>query len=157
MADLDFYSANASLAGVERLDVPAMERIYQVERTGERFYELLAERVGNDEAAELLRRNGREELAHARRIAKAIEISLGHEWTPSDDIERILEVPLPDEIPVEVFKAVVKGELNGDVGYQKWADNEPNEDIAKLLRLNGREETIHANRVQDVIAILERV
>jgi rubrerythrin len=49
---------------------------------------------------------------------------------------------------------VVKGELNGDAGYQKWADAETDEEVVRLLRLNGREETIHANRAQRVFDIL---
>jgi hypothetical protein len=50
----------------------------------------------------------------------------------------------------------VQGERDGDAGYQRWADNEPDPEVARLLRLNGREETIHGERVSEVIAILER-
>ena len=72
----NFYTAAAALNGAGVLDVKAMETIYRLECSGEQFYNMLADRIGNEEAAELLRRNGREELAHARRIAKPISIRL---------------------------------------------------------------------------------
>jgi rubrerythrin len=53
-----------------------------------------------------------------------------------------------------MFAGIVKGELNGDAGYQKWADAEENEEVQRLLRLNGREETIHAGRAQQVFELL---
>ena len=37
---------------------PRMELMYKLECSGEDFYNLLADRIGNDEAGELLRRNG---------------------------------------------------------------------------------------------------
>jgi rubrerythrin len=117
---------------------------------------MLADRIGNEEAAELLRRNGREELAHARRIAKAISIRLGHEWEPSAEIATLLPIPMPDEISIEMFRGIVQGEMSGDAGYQAWADQETDPEVEKLLRLNGREETIHAGRVNQVLEILSR-
>ena len=81
--DLDFIAASQALAGLEQLDVPALELLYKLECSGEDFYNLLAERIGNDDAAELLRRNGREELGHARRVSRAIAIKLGHDFEPS--------------------------------------------------------------------------
>jgi rubrerythrin len=49
---------------------------------------------------------------------------------------------------------MIQGEVSGDAGYQFWADNETDEEVAKLLRLNGREESIHAERLNEVIALL---
>ena len=50
---------------------------------------------------------------------------------------------------------MVQGELNGDAGYQKWADSEADPEVERLLRLNGREETIHAGRAQQVLELLQ--
>ena len=150
----NFYTANASLAGVERLGVQEMQTIWRVEMAGEKFYELLAERIDNEEAKELLRRNAVEEKGHARRIARALSIALGSEWHPTEEQEALLDVPMPDTVDARLFAGIVQGEINGDAGYQKWADNEPNEEIARLLRLNGREETIHAERAGRVLEIL---
>ena len=150
----NFYTANASLAGVEHLGPQEMQTIWRVEMAGELFYNLLAERIDDAEAKELLRRNAVEEKGHARRIARALSIALGTEWEPTTEQQELLAVPMPDTVDARLFAGIVQGELNGDAGYQKWADNEPDEEIARLLRLNGREETIHADRAGRVLEIL---
>ena len=154
MAEMNFYTANASLAGAEKLGVEEMQTIWRVEMAGELFYNLLAERIDNEEAKDLLRKNAVEERGHARRIARALSIKLGHEWQPTAEQQELLEVPMPPVIDANLFAGVVKGEMNGDAGYQKWADAETDEEVVRLLRLNGREETIHANRAQRVFEIL---
>lgn len=150
----DFFAANAALGRVEVLDVPAMELLITVERTGRVFYEQLAERIGNDEAAELLRRNGREEVGHANRIRRAIAVKQGAEYEPSAEVLEPLPVPLPDHVDLDVLPLIVQGELDGNLGYQRWADREADPEVAAILRQNGAEETLHGERVERVIAIL---
>ncbi len=153
--ELDFAGASQALAGLDRLDIPAMELMYKLECSGEDFYNLLADRIGNDEAAVLLRRNGKEELGHARRIARAIAIKQGHEFEPTPELQARFTVALPDTVDPAMLPFIVAGEQAGDAGYQGWADNEENPEVARLLRLNGREETLHGDRVNQAIAILE--
>ena len=74
MADMNFYTANASLAGAEKLGVEEMQTIWRVEMAGELFYNMLADRIENEEAKDLLRKNAVEERGHARRIARALSI-----------------------------------------------------------------------------------
>ncbi len=62
---------------------------------------------------------------------------------------------LPEVVDPAMLPFIVAGEQAGDAGYQVWADNEPDEQVARLLRLNGREETLHGERVTQAIAILE--
>jgi len=62
---------------------------------------------------------------------------------------------LPDVIDPSMLPFIVAGEQAGDAGYQGWADNERDPQVARLLRLNGREETLHGERVASAIAILE--
>jgi rubrerythrin len=152
--DRDFLSASMELAGLDRLDVPALELLYKLECSGEDFYNLLADRIGDERAAELFRRNGREEFGHARRISRAIALKLGRDFEPSDALQERFPITLPEQIDPAMLPAIVQGELAGDAGYQKWADNEPDEDVARLLRLNGREETLHSERVTEALAIL---
>ncbi len=154
MSEVNFFSANASLADVDKLEVPELTLMYRIEMAGELFYNMLADRVNNEEAASLLRKNAVEERGHARRLARMISIKNGAEWEPTAEEAVLLEVPLPDEIDARMFAGIVKGELNGDAGYQKWADAEDNEEVERLLRLNGREETIHAGRAQQVFDLL---
>ena len=154
MAELNFYTANAGLADVAKLEVPEMSLLYRIEMAGELFYNVLADRVGNETAAELLRKNAVEERGHARRLARMISIKLGYEWEPTAEEAELLAVPLPETIDSKMFAAVVQGEINGDAGYQRWADAETDEEVVRLLRLNGREETIHAGRAQQVFDLL---
>ena len=151
---MDFFTASAVVAKAKEMDPSTMELVYRLENSGEDFYNALADRIDNDEAAELLRRNGREERGHARRLQRAIGIKLGHEWKPSPEVLERFSIPLPDEISLDVFPAIVKAEMDGDVGYQRWADKESDPEVARLLRLNGREETIHGERVSKALEIL---
>ena len=128
--------------------------MFRVERAGQEFYERLAAGIGNDEAAKLLRANGTEELKHAERIGRMIGIKLGHDFEPTDDELVPLAVNLPDPIPLELLPHIVAGEVAGDASYQKWADNESDPEVQRLLRLNGREETIHSERVATVVSLL---
>lgn len=151
----DFFSAVTALTTVTRLDVDAMRLLFRVERSGEDFYNAIADRIGDARAAELLRRNGREENGHAERVRKALGVKLGRPWEPTaDDLARY-PIPLPDAIPAPLLSVIVQGELDGDAGYQRWAAAETDPEVQRLLRLNGREETVHGQRVQEVIAILE--
>lgn len=152
--DLDFVGASQALARVEHLDVPAMELLYKLECSGEDFYHLLADRIGDADAAELFRRNGKEELGHARRVARAIAIKLGHAYEPSAAMQERYAIELPETIDPAMLPGIVAGEQAGDAGYQHWADHEPDPEVARLLRLNGREETLHGERVTQAIAIL---
>ena len=66
---MDFFTASALVAKSKEMDLPTMELVFRLENSGEDFYNALADRIDNDEAAELLRRNGREERGHVRRSA----------------------------------------------------------------------------------------
>ena len=152
----DFVTVAAELFARDRLDVPELELLYRLECTGEDFYNHLAEHVHDDAAAELFRRNGREELGHARRIGRAIAIKQGRPFEGTTATAARFPIPLPDEIPVSMLPFIVQGELDGDAGYQRWADHEPDPAVEKLLRRNGREESLHGRRVTAAIAILEQ-
>ena len=150
----DFFAAVAALGAIEVLDVDALRLLYRVECSGDDFYNRLADRIGDPRAADLLRRNGREERGHAERVRKIIGLRLGHPYEPTPEDQARYTIPLPDTIAPEFFPLIVQGELDGDVGYQRWADRESDPEAQRLLRLNGREETTHGERVREVIALL---
>ena len=155
MSHDDFFSAATALGHIETLDEDAMRLLFKVERSGEDFYNGVADRIGDPRAADLLRKNGREERGHAERVRRALAIKLGGTFEPTADDLAHYPIPLPDEIPLALLPQIVKAELDGDTGYQRWADRESDPEIQRLLRLNGREETVHGERVREVIAILE--
>src|SRR6478609_9101513 len=78
----------------------------------------------------------------------------GEELDPTQVIERFEVRGLPDTIDPALFPAIAEGEMKGDIGYQKWADAETDPEVQRLLRLNGREETKHAERLARVSEIL---
>ena len=151
----DFFSAVTALGSIQELDVESARLLYRIECSGEDFYNLIADRIGNAEAADLLRKNAREERGHAERVGKVLAIKLGQaKYEPTVEDTAKYAIPLPDEIPVELLPVIVQGELDGDKGYQQWADRESDPEIQRLLRLNGREETVHGERVSAVMQIL---
>ena len=152
---MDFFEATARIGTAETLDLETLELLIRVENSGDVLYNALADRIGNDEAAELLRRNGREEVGHARRMMKVMSLKTGTEYEPSAEVLEKFSVDLPDTIDLAMLPLIVAGEMQGDAGYQAWADRETDEEIIRLLRLNGREETKHAERITQVIEILE--
>ena len=151
----DFFSAVTALGSIQELDVESARLLYRIECSGEDFYNLIADRIGNAEAADLLRRNAREERGHAERVRKVLAIKLGRStYEPTAEDTAKYEIPLPDQIPVELLPVIVQGEIDGDRGYQQWADRESDPEVQRLLRLNGREETVHGEPVSAVMQIL---
>ncbi len=154
MSELDFFSATTKLFELKELDIAGMELLCRVEISGDAFYQQLADACGNEAAAALLRRNGREETGHARRIRKAIDLKAGPSYIEPSELNEPFVVSLPPNLDASLFEAIVQAELTGDVGYQSWADAEPDEEVKRLLLLNGREETIHGNRVREAIELM---
>jgi rubrerythrin len=151
----DFFSAVTALGAITQLDVDAARLLYRIECSGEDFYNLIADRIGNPEAAALLRKNAREERGHAERVRKVIARKLGTDhYEPTAEDTAKYAIPLPEQIPAELLPVIVQGEIDGDKGYQQWADRESDPEIQRLLRLNGREETVHGERVSEVMKIL---
>src|SRR6185295_10443472 len=114
----DFFAAVAALGAVEQLDVDALRLLYRIECSGEDFYNQLADRIGDTRAADLFRRNGREERGHAERVRRVLGIKLGHDYEPTAEDRAPYAIPLPETISAELLPLIVQGELDGDAGYQ---------------------------------------
>lgn len=151
----DFAAAFAHLTSRQRLDVEDMKLMILLETAGEPLYEHLASLAANEEAAGLLRQNGREETAHAQRLKRAIEILTGEPYAlPGLDENPYAQPPPIPALTSEVLEGIVGAEKGGDAMYQAYADHEPNAEVAHLLRQNGREETRHGERVSRVMELL---
>jgi rubrerythrin len=145
IAALD-YLKTRSVLSVEDLKVLAM-----IETWGEVFYEVLANGVADEESKKLLLRNGAEERGHAHRLLKVLKLK-GAAWELPSNEENPFNPCGLGEVPAnsELLGMLQQAELNGDEQYQVWADAEANDEVAQLLRLNGREETRHFERVAEV-------
>jgi rubrerythrin len=151
----DFNAAIEVLFTKQQLGVEDMKLMILLETAGEPLYQKMAELAPNEEAAELLRQNGREETAHAHRLKKAIEIQTGENYEiPPLSANPYSEAPPFEGLSKELLEGVQQGEFGGDAAYQQYAEAEPNAEIAELLRQNGREETRHGERVARVIELL---
>ena len=153
-SNMNFFEATMAIGQAETLDIETAELLIRVENSGDVLYNALAERLNNEEAAELLRKNGREEVGHARRMMKVISLKTGTEYVPSAEVLEKFEVDLPDSLDASSLPMIVEGELQGDIGYQKWASHETDPEVIELLLRNGREETKHAERIKQAIEIL---
>jgi rubrerythrin len=151
----DFRSAALALAALDHLGVPELTILYKLERTAGQLYQRMADRVPDPEAAELIHRNAREELGHARRVGRAVTLKSGSPFQPTQDMDDGFPVEAPAVVDAALLAAVIAGERAGDADYQRWADSEPDPEIARLLRISGREETGHADRFARAIAVLE--
>ncbi|CAB4557114.1 unannotated protein [freshwater metagenome] len=151
---MNFFEATMAIGQAETLDIETAELLIRVENSGDVLYNALAERLNNEEAAELLRKNGREEVGHARRMMKVISLKTGTEYVPSAEVLEKFEVELPESLDASSLPMIVEGELQGDIGYQKWASHETDPEVIELLLRNGREETKHAERIKQAIEIL---
>ena len=149
-AAFEFLKSRKALS-IEDLQVLALIECY-----GEQFYVLLAEGLSHPEAQALLRRNGQEERGHAHRMLKAIALKGGAPFTLPQPAENpfIAFAPSAVALDQDLIAALEQGEADGDLSYQAWADAEPNPEIAELLRLNGREEARHGERVTQVKRLL---
>ena len=58
-------------------------------------------------------------------------------------------------LTAEGLKKTAEAEFAGDLLYATWAQSLDNEEAAALLRLNGQEESDHANRLLKAAALLE--
>jgi rubrerythrin len=150
----DFFAAVTALGDIEALDVDALRLLYRVECAGETFYNMLADRIGDARAADLLRRNAREERGHAERVRRVLGLKLGNPYEPTEQDRAPYAIALPDTVSASFLPLIVQGELDGDAGYQRWAERESDPEAQRLLRLNGREETTHGERVREVMALL---
>ena len=150
------FDAFAYLTTLTQLSVEDMQVLAMIECFGEAFYLLLADNVTDPQAKTLLTRNGNEERGHAHRLLKAIKLKGGSEFTLPANADNPFFKFCPTELKYNdsLIAALEKGEADGDLVYQVCADAESDPQVADLLRLNGREETRHGERVSAVKKLL---
>lgn len=120
------------------------------EAASKELYGALAEDAPSDDVRDLLLANGREELAHAHRVSRAIGHLTGTDYpVPAPEENPYLVEPLPRRpVTAKMLAGLAQAEFSGDDLYAKWAESCANADAAALLRQNGREEVEHGNRMQ---------
>lgn len=115
--------------------------------------------AGTDDPAVLaiLEHNGREEMAHAHRVSKAIKAISGEDFPPPEaSANPYLDGPMLEfAVTPEGLRGLAEAEVAGEQLYESWAANADNPEAARLFRLNGGEERDHGDRLIEAAALLE--
>ena len=150
-------AAFARLRTVKHPSIDDLKLVVLLEAAGQGFYEGLAEAAPNEAIKRVFQKNGREETGHAHRVRRVIKLLFDEDVPmPSNESNPFCKVPATKPVVNrETLDAIVKGELDSDVWYQGWADGIANEEAARLLRQNGKEEAGHSVRVKEAIELLD--
>ena len=126
-----------------------------LEASGQVGYGDLARGAPNEAVAKLLNANGREEVAHAHRVAKAIRAIYGEDFPVPEATDNPYAKSAARKLDRAMLEGLVKAENNGKTLYDTWADNTKNAEAAELFRQNGIEEAKHGARAQEAIGLLD--
>jgi rubrerythrin len=127
-----------------------------VEAAGQTLYEVSAEGTSHEGVKALLIANGREEMKHAGRMSAAIKAISGEDFPPplaADNPYLVDEIPRA-ELSVDGLTKTAQAEFAGEALYAGWATSMANAEAAELMRLNGKEEADHGNRLMEAAALL---
>ena len=150
-------SAGEAFKHINAVTAPTIDDLklmVYLEASGQVGYGDLANSAPNETIASLLNANGREEVAHAHRVAKAIRAIYGEEFAVPAPAENPYAKSTPRKLDRAILEGLVKAENNGKTLYDTWADNTANQEAAALFRQNGIEEAKHGARAQEAIALL---
>lgn len=149
--------AFALINGLESPGVDDLKVMVLVEAAGLDLYKGMASGTDNPQVAALLLHNGREEMAHAHRVAKAIKSISGEDFPPPDAADNpYCAGPMPSmAVTIEGLKSLAESEFGGEAMYEMWASNSTDPEAARLFRLNGKEEAEHGGRLLEAAALLE--
>ncbi len=155
-APVNLYEAFAYIGAVQAPSLDDLRLMLVLEAAGKAMYDSLAESAPNAESAQYLRESGLDELKHAERLAEILGLLTGAPCA----------VPAPEENPylaewekprlsMELIERLASAEANGGALYEGWAQVCSNAEAAALLRMSGREETAHAQRLHSIAQCLK--
>jgi rubrerythrin len=141
---------------VETPSIDDLKVMVLVEAAGLTLYAETAKGTDNQAVKDLLNHNGREEMAHAHRVSKAIRAISGEDFPPPDAADNpYLTKPIPSTpVTAEGLIKTSEAEFGGDALYERWASGIGNAEAAALFRQNGKEESDHGKRLLEAAALL---
>jgi rubrerythrin len=141
---------------IDKPTINDLKVMVMVEAAGLTLYEETAKGTDHPGVKDLLLHNGREEMAHAHRVSKAIKALTGEDFPPPAAADNpYLVGPIPSTpVTPEGLEKTAEAEFGGDLLYARWADSIGNDDAAALFRQNGKEENAHGNRLLEAAALL---
>jgi rubrerythrin len=153
-APLNSGEAFARINAVTHPTVDDFKMMVYLEASAKTSYYEMAESAPTAEIAELLQANGREELAHAHRVANVIKLVSGEDFKVPAPEENQYVAPTGRKVERALLETLVKAENNGNDLYETWASHTENAEAAVLLRQNGVEEIRHGERVSQALTLL---
>jgi rubrerythrin len=148
-------AAFAYIGTIETPSVDDLKLMVCLEASGQSFYRALAAGAPSKEIGDLLNANGREEMAHAKRLQKAIRILTGETFEiPAPEANPYDTAPATLPVDAALLDDMAKGEFGGELMYEGWAAKIGNDEVATLLRQNGKEERRHGERAEQAKALL---
>jgi rubrerythrin len=151
----DAASAGAYIFTVAKPTLDDLKVMVMLEAAGKGFYDALSASAPNEAVRALLAKNGQEEMGHAHRVVRVIKQVFGEDFA----------IPTPEENPYamgsagitvskEMLNGITQGEIAGEGLYESWAVALGDEEAARQLRQNGKEERGHGVRAQEAVALL---
>jgi rubrerythrin len=151
-------TTGAAFAHINAVTTPTIDDLklmVYLEASGLSAYNGIAASSPNPEVRALLEANGREELAHAHRVAKVVQLLTGAPFAPPEDADNRYVSAAAPPLTRDLLAMLVTGETGGKALYDSWAHNIGNAEAAALLRQNGKEELVHAERAAKALALLD--
>lgn len=147
--------ASAYIFSVKTPTLADFKVMVLLEAAGQGFYSALAEAAPNDEIRALLSRSGQEEVGHAHRVSRVIRKIYGEDFAVPDPADNpYYRLPQGLTLSKEMLNGITQGEIGGEALYEGWAGTVDDEEAARLLRQNGKEERRHGERAQEAIGLL---
>jgi rubrerythrin len=147
--------ASALIYSTGEPDIEVLRLMVLLEASGLGAYEDLALSTQNPDVAGLLRQNGREELAHAHRVKKAIYILVGIDYEiPPLEMNPYYERRTEVALTADMLRTIAQSERRGEALYQTWAASTESAEVADLFMLNGVEERGHSARLEKAAELL---
>jgi rubrerythrin len=147
--------AGAYIFTVSKPTLDDLKVMVLLEAAGQGFYAALAEAAPNAEVRTLLARSGQEEMGHAHRVVRVIKQLHGEDFAiPGPDENPYWFKPEGMVVTADLLNGITQGEIAGEALYDGWATALGDEEAARQLRRNGKEERGHGDRAQQAIALL---
>lgn len=156
-APANLYEAFAYIGSVRNATVDDLKLMLVLEAAGKAMYDDLAADATDPEIRSLLIECGQEEYLHAERLAQILSLLTNEPCSvPNSEENPYLVAWQKPSLSVALVENLAAAEAGGEALYDGWAQSCPHLEAARLLRLNGCEETAHAERLHVVSKRLPR-
>lgn len=148
-APTNLYEAFAYIGSVRQPTIDDLKLMLLLEAAGKGMYDDLAADAVDPDVRHMLLESGQDEYLHAQRLAQVLSLLTNepHSVPSSEENPYFVGWQKPD-LSADLIEKLATAEAGGESLYEGWAKSCPNPDAATLLRENGSEEAVHAERMR---------